>query len=264
MVTCPLARRILLAIVFDHIYNNNKCADALRDAIGPAGDGATIGGWSFAWLGLAKISNLRGETMFRQLKRRPVMMGVAGMMLGLLIGAGAFGVAMYASSSATPQVELDDLMLSATASHGEHSLTLATGSIDEEVEGVYVLDHMTGDLQCWVPSVVRPGTFSGQFKANVLSDLGADGDKAPQLVMVTSSYNVRGAASTTRPARTIVWVGDANTGNVAGYSIAWNRSRASSGGTQGGPLVKVLAGKGRTAAIRPGVGIGGPGGSPQR
>jgi hypothetical protein len=254
----------MLAIVFEHIYNNGKSANALRDAIGPASDGATVGGRSFGWLGLAKILNLRGETMFRQLKRRPVVVGVAGMMLGLLIGAGAFGVAMYASSSATPQVDLDDLMLSATASHGEHSLTLATGSIDEEVEGVFVLDHVTGDLQCWVPSVVRPGTFSGQFKTNVLSDLGVEGDKAPQLVMVTSSYNVRGAASTTRPAKSIVWVGDANTGNVAGYSIAWNRSRASSGGTQSNALVRVLAGKGRTAAIRPGVGVGGPSGLPQR
>ncbi|MEQ8791362.1 MAG: hypothetical protein RIC55_34185 [Pirellulaceae bacterium] len=197
--------------------------------------------------------------MFRRLKQRTAAVGAAGLVIGLLIGAGAFAVATYHADSTNSQIQLDDLLLHASASHGENSLTLATGSIDEEAEGLFILDHVTGDLQCWVPSARSPGTYSGQFKNNVLSDLGVEGDKAPQLVMVTGAIAFRGTTSAARPAGTIVWVGDANTGNVAGYSIVWNRSMASASKFQSGPLVRVFTGKGRTAAIRPGVGVGGGG-----
>lgn len=206
--------------------------------------------------------------MFRWFRNRSAATWLAGLVIGVVIGAGAYGVGFTVGSSNGSSQQspllLGDMLLQATASHGERSLTLATGSIDEEAEGLFVLDHVTGDLQCWVPSTRRPGAFSGMFKTNVLSDLGVEADKTPQLVMVTGTVNYRGSSSTTRPANAIVYVADSNTGNVVGYSIAWNRSMASSGGSQSGALVRVLAGKGRTAAIRPGgVGVGGPGGLQQ-
>jgi hypothetical protein len=178
--------------------------------------------------------------------------------MGLMMGAGAFLGALAALSPGDPAIVFPDLPLHASASHGESSITLATGDIDGEAEGLYVLDHVTGDLQCWVVSTRRPGAFSGLFKTNVLTDLEVGADKMPKFVMVTGTYNFVSSRGTSRPANSLVYVADANTGNVVAYSVTWNSSLVASGGSQSGPLVKVVVGKGRTAAIRPGVGDVGP------
>lgn len=200
--------------------------------------------------------------MFRRLRKRPATVWVIGLATGLLIGAGATAGVMNLLAPQEPAFRLPEQLLHATASHGENSLTLATGPIDEEVEGLYVLDHVTGELQCWVMNSRRPGTFSGMFKTtNVLRDLGVEADKAPKFVMVTGQYVLRSAAGTTRPANSIVYVADANSGNIAAYWVMWNRSAINSGAPQAGPMLGGPLGKGRTAAIRPG-GVGDPGGQP--
>ena len=47
------------------------------------------------------------------------------------------------------------------------------------------------------------------------------------------------------PARCIAYVGDSNTGNVVGYSVAWNATMAAAGRQQGGTMLKVIASKAR-------------------
>lgn len=198
--------------------------------------------------------------MSRWFKQRPVAALACGLTIGLLIGVGMLAGALIATQSQSPsQLEIDwpETPLHATASHGESSLTMATGPIDEDAEGVFILDHLTGDLQCWVPSARKPGTYAGLFTYNVLRDLDVGGDKQPKFVMVTGGVNFRGTTGAVRPAGTVVYVADANSGNVAIYSVPWNRSMASSGRPQNGQLLRMLTGKGRNAAIREPVGGGG-------
>ena len=195
------------------------------------------------------------QIMYQWLKKSPLVSLACGLTLGLMIGVGMLVGALVATqSSGQLQVDWPDVPLHAMASHGESGITLATGPVDEDAEGVFILDHLTGDLQCWVPSARKPGSFSGIFNHNVLRDLGVEGDKTPKFVMVTGGINFRGATGATRPAGTLVYVADANSGNVAVYSIPWNRSMASSGRAQSGSLVLMLTGKGRNAAIREPVG----------
>ena len=67
------------------------------------------------------------------------------------------------------------------------------GVIDEQVEGVYMLDFLTGDLQCLVLNP-RTGTFNGQFAINVIKVLGVDQQKKPRYLMVTGSVGWIGMA----------------------------------------------------------------------
>lgn len=199
--------------------------------------------------------------MFRRLGKRPAMAWAIGLTMGLLIGAGAFfGTWAAFSSRQQPDVVFPELPLHATASHGESSLTLATGDIDGEAEGLFVLDHLTGDLQCFVVNTRRvPWSFSGYYTANVLGDLKVAADKTPKFVMVTGAYQFGAARGTARPAGSLVYVADANSGNVVVYSLMWNSSMLASGAPQKGALTPILIASGRNAAIRPGGDIGGPG-----
>jgi hypothetical protein len=45
-------------------------------------------------------------------------------------------------------------------------------------------------------------------------------------------------------------VADCNSGNVAMYTIMWNRTMAATGKPQAGGLVRIALGKGRTALRR--------------
>ncbi len=142
------------------------------------------------------------------------------------------------ASADSAQSFLQELRLKATASHGASSFSMATGSIDNEVEGIYALDFLTGDLTCWV--MPTGNAAGGIFKVNVLGDLPPEKGKAPAYVMVTGLITINNVTGNTRPANTIVYVADSNTGVVAGYSVPWNRAMAKNGTSQEGTMMKVF------------------------
>jgi hypothetical protein len=241
-----------LAMNFADIYNEGDGGKEFYTAVGLGGLIAPLAHNPAGRSHLVLLLNTWEIDMFQRLGKRPALAWAGGLTMGLLIGAGALLGGLAALSTRQSTIVFPELPLHATASHGESSITLATGDIDGSAEGLYVLDHVTGDLQCWVVSTRKPGVFSGLFKTNVLKDLGVEADKTPKFVMVTGSYNFTASRGTSRPASSLVYVGDTNTGNVVAYSLAWNSSLEASGGSQSGPLVPVVSGKGRNAAIRPG------------
>lgn len=150
---------------------------------------------------------------------------VALVSVGMLVGALATAVLRNALPPCLPET-----VLHATSSHSGETFAMATGRIDEEVEGLFRLDYLTGDLQCWVyyPNALR---FGGAFKHNVIPELGSRQGKRPNYVMVTGEVGFpRGAGA----ADCIIYVTDANTGNVAAYTIPWNRTAARTGTPQAG------------------------------
>jgi hypothetical protein len=126
---------------------------------------------------------------------------------------------------------------------------MATGPIDEEVEGLFTLDYLTGELQCFV---INPRNYQwgGVFKANVVSDLGVQQGKKPNYVMVTGMANFQRGAAANAPAMCAVYVADANTGNFVAYGLSWNRTMARGMAPQAGALVKLGVGKARSLEIR--------------
>lgn len=137
----------------------------------------------------------------------------------------------------------------ATASTGE-TFAMATGAIDEDVEGLFVLDFITGELQCAVLNY-RTGRFTSVFRRdNVQADLGVDPAKRPKYLMTTGMINFPRGASAARPGNSVVYVMDTSTGAFAAYAIPWRRELASIGRPQASAMILMDVGRARTAAIR--------------
>lgn len=187
-----------------------------------------------------------------------LLVGV-GLAMGLLVGVGMMFGALFvivaprgeaSIDGSRPFITLPETALHAVATDAGDTFSIATGPIDDEVEGLFTLDFLTGDLQCLV---VNPRTAAWSvFRYNVLADLGTKpGGKAAQLLMVTGAWSTRAiGAGATRPADSVVYVADAVSGNVGVYAVPWNRSIPATGRTQEGALVQIGLGKARNIVQR--------------
>jgi hypothetical protein len=146
------------------------------------------------------------------------------MTLGVLLGVSLSG--RGAAVSGLPS--LADLKLKAAASHGTDTFAIATGYVDEDVEGLYTLDFLTGDLQCFVVNP-RTGATGGWFKANVAAVLAVERGKKPNYLLATGHINPAGGQ---RAAASICYVVDANTGEVAAFTFPWAKAATSVGAPQ--------------------------------
>jgi hypothetical protein len=139
-------------------------------------------------------------------KTRPACAG-AGIVAGLVIGLNVEGLWPNAP-------------LHASATHGVEKFAIATGLVDEDVEALYFLDYLTGDMRA---AVINPktGEFNAFFTRNIAADFGGAGRNTGYL-MVTGQANMPRGTSNFQYARSIVYVADATTGQVAAYTIPWN------------------------------------------
>jgi hypothetical protein len=130
---------------------------------------------------------------------------------------------------------------------------MATGPVDSEVEAVYFLDFLTGDLVAIVIGK-QPGGWTGFFRTNVAADLAIDPQKNPKLMMVTGIASLRRSGGTRQqPSNAMCYVADVSSGVVAAYAIPWSPPMYAAGQIQTGPLAMV----GPPMHFRQG-GIGGP------
>lgn len=177
-----------------------------------------------------------------------------GLTAGLLVGVGLLvggivGTRSGGSGNTPALLSPPITQLHATATHGGDTFAMATGFITPEVEGVFFLDYLTGDLQCQVVSVRYFG-LAGVFKHNVIADLGIEKDKKPRFLITTGQASFRSTGGTLQFASSIVYVADANTGNWAAYALPWNRQAETVGATQVFPMKLIGGGKARELAIR--------------
>jgi hypothetical protein len=144
---------------------------------------------------------------------RPAWLAAGGM-LGLIVGLNIAGV--------WPSVPLH-----ATATQGLDKLAIATGLVDDTLEAIYFLDFLTGDLRA---AVLNPktGKFNSFFTRNIASDFGEAGKGARYLVVTGFADMPRGRANF-QYAKSIVYVAEANTGQVAAYTIPWNSALQAAG-----------------------------------
>jgi hypothetical protein len=156
----------------------------------------------------------------------------AGVVIGLAIGGGlALGLIIGVRSTPPPDGVLAELKLKAMASHGSETFAIATGPVDDDVEGLFTLDFLTGDLSCVVING-RNGAIGGMFKTNVASVMGAEKGKKPSYLMVTGQIGSVGNYGGQRPAGCLCYVVDANSGDVAAFSFPWAKAATSAGVTQ--------------------------------
>ncbi len=112
--------------------------------------------------------------------------------------------------------------LHAVATDRNDTYVMATGPLDPDVEAVYLLDCLTGDLGAFVLGR-QPGLWSGIFKRNVSADLGVDPQKNPKFLMVTGLAGLRrGSGSRTPWSGSVCYVAEVTSGRMAVYAIPWS------------------------------------------
>lgn len=159
----------------------------------------------------------------------------------VLCGFCAVGLATgfwLGNKQASPAVVLRPL--SASTADSTDSMAVATGLINEDMEGVFFIDFNTGDLQCLV-FYPRNGAFGAQFYTNVRAQLGGAGKNLKYLI-ATGFAAQRATTAGARPGSSLVYVTDINTGLFAAYTVPWDRNAEATGRAQVGPLVYVGGG----------------------
>ncbi len=159
--------------------------------------------------------------------------------IGLVAGVGAFTGAQLADNK---NEDLSPIELHAATASQNDSVSMATGLITGEVEGLWTLDHESGQLQCWVLSP-RSGAFAGIYTTNVSNDLEVSKGK-PEFLMTTGNFFYKGGKIANQsPARSVCYIANTNSGVVAGYSLGINEQMIARGQAQGGALTKICTGK---------------------
>lgn len=187
------------------------------------------------------------------MKNRSLLTLGAGVAIGLLVGAGMMIGTVYTLNSAdrTADFPLPETLLHATASHSGESMAMATGRIDSDVEGLFALDYLTGELQCFVVNPRNPqGGFGGIFKHNVVTDLGVEQGKKPNYILLTGGANFLRGGGISAPAECIVYVADANSGHFACYGLPWNRTAVRANQPQLGSFILLGKGMARNLDLR--------------
>ncbi len=166
--------------------------------------------------------------------RRLCWMG-GGLVLGLALG-GLFPNSP-AHAVATSQID---------------SFSVCTAPIDEDGEGIFFLDYLTGDLK---GAALNPnsGKFSVEFGINVAAPLGIDITKNPRYLLVSGMANFRRGVGTQTMGSSVLYVAELTSGKVAAFAIPWNRqarSASAAGGMASVPLVPVATYQFRNVQVR--------------
>lgn len=164
----------------------------------------------------------------------------------LVFGVGlALGLFLAGDSQQTT-LDLSELKLKAMASHGNDNFAIATGPVDEDAEGLYTLDFLTGDLNCFVLNV--KGGQPSRFTANVYTPpagFAAKKNKKGSFLMATGQINSPGSPAG-RMANSVCYVVDSASGEVIALGFPWNKAQTNTGIGQSAPMI--LVGKWGTKA----------------
>ena len=134
------------------------------------------------------------------------------LLLGVLIG-----IVLSAVLPARP--------LHAVATDSQDGFSLATGMIDNNLEGVYFLDYLTGTLKGAVISLSN-GKFTTSYESNVLKDFQIEGGgRNPKFLLVTGLAALRRGPSQLQPGQSLIYVMELNSGICCAYAVPWTPGR---------------------------------------
>lgn len=163
--------------------------------------------------------------------------GLGGFAALLVVAAGT--VLFFAGRWSGSNEPLTLPEIDATAAVTSEQFSMATGEVSDRAEGLFVLDHNTGLLQC---SVIYPriGKFAATFTANV-GDALASGGKGGQYMMVTGRADFP-RSSQTPVGSAVVYVLDSTTGQYACYAVPFNQAFVNANRPQQGQLRLIAIG----------------------
>jgi hypothetical protein len=166
---------------------------------------------------------------------------ITGSFLGVALSGFVAGQ-FWNGTNGMPAISID-----ATASAIGEDFSMATGQVSADAEGVFVLDHNSGLLQCNV-LYPRTGQFGAAFVANVKDALGGGG-KNSKYLMVTGAAQFGGNASR-GAANCVVYVLDQSSGAYACLGIPFSESLVNGRTPQMGPMTIISIGQAKVALDR--------------
>ena len=164
--------------------------------------------------------------------------------MAILVVGAALGAALTAGWHGATELP----KAHATATHGSDNFAIATGLVDNEIEALYFLDFLTGDLRATIVNR-RNAAFSSFFEYNILRDFQGIGDP-PRFLMVTGSADIPQGRAGAQIGKSLIYIAEATTGQVAAYVLQYNSTLHASGAPQTGTFVKVASGSFRSAFVR--------------
>ena len=173
--------------------------------------------------------------MVRLQQSRVVFLGL-GVILGIVLARNVEGL--------WPHVPLH-----ATATQTSDSFAIATGFADDQTEAIFFLDFLTGDLKA---AVLHPQSrkFNAFFQYNILEDFGTSDLKNPKYSMVTGVADIQRAGRTGQLGKSVVYISEATTGQLAVYAIPFSTTLQAQRKSQSGPFIPLDKRTFRTTIIR--------------
>ena len=159
-----------------------------------------------------------------------------GVWLGVVVG--------LAAGALLPQSPLH-----AVSNDRGDTFAICTAPADEDIEAIWFLDFLTGDLKAAAISPVT-GKFAAFYQLNIMQIMGVEGGKAPRYYMISGVVNIRRGASQTRPSTSVVYVAEASSGRIAAFNLPWARQALNAGQRINAPINLLDVQKFRTAAVR--------------
>ncbi len=189
--------------------------------------------------------------MFRKFWKNPLACLAIGLWVGLL--------AVIGVTQLSPNQPMDlagfwpETPIHATATDRCETVAMATGPVDEEVEAVYILDFLTGELNAFVLGKLNNG-FQAKYTTNVMAYMQLDPSRNPRFMMVTGLVTMRRGAGGQQPSLAAVYVAEVTTAQLAAFVIPWQVGLRNINRPVNGQLVPM--GKVQFRAVRPGAGAG--------
>ena len=180
-----------------------------------------------------------------------IVAGVAGAM-GVVIGMNVASNNHEQQEQAEEKVQWPSLtQLHASASAVGDGFSMATGAVDDDVEGLFILDNLTGDLRGLLLNV-RTGKFNSFYSYNVVEDLGTAKVKNPKYVLLTGHAAFRDGIGSPRMrlSRSAIYVAELDTGVVAAYAVPWSTGHQQFGRTTKAKFIALDRAKFRDVALR--------------
>lgn len=105
---------------------------------------------------------------------------------------------------------------------------MTTASIDEETEGIYFLDCLTGELGMSLMNPIgkfqgnRVGPFATPLTVRpILQDFGIDPSKNPRFMMVSGLARTQRSSGMHQRSRAMVYIMEITTGKIIAYVFHW-------------------------------------------
>ena len=151
----------------------------------------------------------------------------------MLAGIGSFIGNILSQNDPQP------LQLNASTISNDGNVSLSTGLINKNSNGLYILDHDTGDLKCWM--IARhSGQITGTFRTNVFDDMQFTKAGNSKLLMIVN-YAVKPTAGKVqetgnRSGMSTCFVAESISGKIITYRVAYDPKALVSGRNQSGKL----------------------------